>query len=73
MSCHLPCGSTKRCKFWKRLMKKQKKFPLVVESLLLSVKPARNLSKPERVIKGDDNSAQWNVESYHPVLKELKK
>jgi len=50
-----------------------KKFPLVVESLLLSVKPARNLSKPEPAIKGDDTSAQWNVESYHPVLKELKK
>lgn len=46
---------------------------LIVESLLLIVKPARNPSKPERHTRKDDSSAQWNAESYHPILKELQK
>ena len=48
-------------------------IPLIVESLLLSVKSVSKSLKRELPTQIDDNIAQWNVENSHPILKELRK
>ena len=52
---------------------KKKMLPLIVESLLLSVRFAKKSLRPEHLMQKDDSSVQWNAENYHPVLKELQK
>ncbi len=46
---------------------------LLVDGLLLSAWSARRRSKHEHHTQKDDDIAQWNVESYHPILKEREK
>ena len=46
---------------------------LIVEGLLLSAWCVGKPSKPVLLTHKDDDTAQWNVENYHPILKELKK
>ena len=48
-------------------------IPLIVESLLLSVKSVSKNLRRELPMQTDDNIAQWNVENSHPILKELQK
>lgn len=48
-------------------------LPLIVELLLSSVRFAKKTSRPEHLMQKEDNSAQWNAENYHPILKELQK
>tara|TARA_B100000214_G_scaffold375294_1_gene361032 strand:+ start:100 stop:252 length:153 start_codon:yes stop_codon:yes gene_type:complete len=41
--------------------------------LKLHVLLAKRSSKLKQAIKKEENIAQWNVESYHPILERLKK
>ncbi len=46
---------------------------LIVDGLLLSAWFVGKPSKPVPPTPKGDDTAQWNVENYHPILKELEK